>query len=176
MNQPTHPYFAFGANMATRVLVKRRGIVPTRSEAALLRGYVLRFTQRGLPLVEPAFGDIVEEASGEVHGVLHHLTSAGIARLDRLEASYRRIEVEVETARGLVAATAYKARWPRPEGIPSRRYLGLLIEGAREHGLPAHSIAALERRPSAYLPGVAEFVEGAGKVADVVLDALRPKR
>ena len=44
-----------------------------------------------------------------------------------------------------VEGYAYVSDSPGVEGIPSARYLGLLIDGAREHGLPTEVTAGWER-------------------------------
>lgn len=160
--------------MARRVLVARRGLRPLESQAAVLDGYALRFVQRGLPFVEPAFASLVASAGERTHGVLHTLTVADMRRLDAIERSYDRIPVVVITSRGEIAATAYRARRPRAtEGIPSRRYLGLLIDGAREHGLPESFIAELEARRGHHLPVVSTLIEGILEGGERALRALR---
>lgn len=160
MNEAPVHYFAFGANMARRVLEGRRGLRPLESRAAVLEGYALRFVQRGLPGIEPAFASVVEAPGERIHGVLYTLSAPDMRRLDAIERSYDRIPVRVNTARGEVLATAYRAKRPRTtEGMPSRRYLGLLIEGAKEHGLPETFIADLEARGGLHLPIVSVLVE-----------------
>lgn len=146
--------------MARRVLVARRGLRPIESQAAVLEGYALRFVQRGLPGLEPAFASVVECPGERIHGVLYTLSASDMRRLDSIERSYDRIPVRVTTARGEVLATAYRSKRPRTtEGRPSRRYLGLLIEGAREHGLPESFIAELEARRGHHLPIISVLIE-----------------
>ena len=157
MSDDVH-YFAFGANMARRVLVDRRGIEPIASRAAVVREFALRFGLRGLPYLEPAFATLVASSGSTVHGVLHTLRRVDLERLDRIEASYDRVDVVAETSDGRFEATAYVARRLSRERIPSRRYLRLLIEGAREHGLPEDYVAELEARASHHLPLVSPMV------------------
>lgn len=69
-------------------------------------------------------------------------------RLDRSEGVpriYRRLDVEVTTedAERVVAFT-YQSPWKSAGRKPSARYLGLLVHGARETGLPAEWIRFLE--------------------------------
>lgn len=173
---PVH-YFAFGANMASKVLVRRRGIEPLASRAAMVEGYGLRFALRGLPLFEPAFASLVE-APGEVtHGVLHTLRRADLLRLDRIEGSYDRVDVSAHTHEGVVEATAYMARRISPERTPSRRYLGLLVEGAREHGLPDAWVEQLLARRSAHVRLISPAIEAVVDAAERALSRLRrPQR
>lgn len=163
MRHDTVRYFAFGANMARRVLVRRRRIHPLDSVPARLDDHALRFSLRGLPFVEPAFATIVPAPGESMFGVLHTLTKPDLARLDRIEASYDRVDVVVTTSDGPVPATAYRARRFVAERPPSRRYLHLLIEGAKEHGLPDAWIEALRAREGAHVrfvsPAIATLVD-----------------
>jgi len=152
-------YFAFGANMSTRVLA-RRGIEVAGSEVAELREHRLVFDQRGVWPVEPAFASFVPAPGHVVWGVLYELPVAQIERLDRYEtANYLPVEVAVVGARtGPTAARAYRTRRPVPERRPSARYLALICEGAREHGLPEEYVRELAARPSAYVPILSELM------------------
>lgn len=153
-------YFAFGANTCRHVLVGRRRIEPRTSEAAVLRDHALRFVRRGIPLLEPAFASVEREPGAEVHGVLHRLTPSAMEHLDRIEGrGYDRIAVQVETRDGArVEATAYRAREPVPGLKPSRRYVELLIRGAREHELPERWIEELARVETVHVPVVADAI------------------
>lgn len=172
MSEVVH-YFAFGANMARRVLVHRRGITPLASRAAVVHGYALRFGLRGIPGVEPAFATLVHAPGESVHGVLHTLYATDLARLDRIESSYDRVDVRAETSDGVFAATAYVARRLSDERTPSRRYLDLLIEGAREHGLPEPYLDALASRTGHHLPVVSGVIARALHVGERMLRRLR---
>lgn len=177
MNEARVRYFAFGANMARRVLVERRGIVPIESQAAVLEGHALRFVQRGLPGLEPAFASVVAAPGERTHGVLHTLTATDMRRLDAIERSYDRIPVVVRVSSGEVEATTYRSRRPRAtEGRPSRRYLGLLVEGASEHGLPEAFIDDLRAREGFHLPLVSPVVETMLEGAERALRSLRAFR
>jgi gamma-glutamylcyclotransferase len=145
-------YFAYGANMSRAVLA-RRGVTPSSSEAATLRGYRHRFSHEGLIPIEPAFANIEaapDDAAAITHGVLHRLTADDLAHLDRIEgAEYLHVDVAVQGARsGAVTARAYLNPHPVQGKVPSRRYLACLCAGAREHALPADYIAQLEAHPS----------------------------
>ena len=45
-------YFAFGSNMASRVLIGRRQVQPMESHPCVVEGYDLVFNMRGLPFFE----------------------------------------------------------------------------------------------------------------------------
>jgi hypothetical protein len=153
-------YFAYGANMSRAVLVGRRGLRPLSHERARLDGYRLVFDLPGLPVVEPAFASIEAHEGAAVHGVLYRLRASDLARVRTYESPrYRLIDVDVhgEDA-GLVRARAFQNRAPVAGIVPSRRYLRLLREAARDAGLPEEYVARLEAQPSVYLPLVSEVV------------------
>lgn len=152
-------YFAFGANMSSRVLATRR-VSPLSSQPATLHDYRLAFKEPGLPFFEPGFASI-EPARGDiVHGVLLELDRAAFARIDSTEApGYRLLDVPVVGRdSGRVQATAYTSRRPVSGLLPSRRYLELLCEGARENGLPSDYVRRLETAPCRHVPGAAPVI------------------
>lgn len=153
-------YFAFGANMSTQVITRRRGVYPLTSEAARLDGYRLTFSEPGIPLVEPGFANIEPDDDAVVYGVLHYITQGDLAALDQVEgADYSHVEVDVVGDRsGRVRAHAYRNLHPGKSHRPSRRYLELLRRGAREHGLPASYLAQLDTHPSVYIPVLSGLV------------------
>ncbi|MFQ5973987.1 MAG: gamma-glutamylcyclotransferase, partial [Alphaproteobacteria bacterium] len=79
--------------------------------------------------------------NAEVWGVLYRITRADLVRLDATEGvpgpRYRHLWVEAEDTSGvLVRAVTYIAEGKETDGDPSLRYITLLREGARAHGLP----------------------------------------
>lgn len=143
-------YFAFGANMASRVL-RRRAVTPLDAQSARLHDFTLDFRQRGIRPVEPCFASVRPSPGAVVHGVCYAFSPADMARLDDYErAGYDRREVQVVSgAAGSVVASLYVARDLVDGRRPSRRYLNLLIEGASEHGLPAEYVDGLRAMPVA---------------------------
>lgn len=157
---PAH-YFAFGANMNSAVLRRRRIEVLSR-EPARLRGYRLVFDLAGSPGVEPAFANVVRHPEHDVYGVLYQLTQEQADRVDSYEGlAYSVIEVEVEGERsGARWSRTYQTKRPAPGLRPSRRYLCLLCEGARENPLPPSYLQELGAHRSAYAPVLSEIVGG----------------
>lgn len=137
-------YFAYGANMAAAKL-QVRGIYPRHSQRAVVADWALRFNHPGAPPLEPVFASI-EPAPGQVvHGVAHVISAQEAAALDQFEGGYRRIPVPMRLDDGsTLPGYAYQTLSPGPEGVPSARYLYLLLDGAYAHDLPAAWIAALE--------------------------------
>jgi hypothetical protein len=142
-------YFGYGSNLNRTIFVDRRRMRPMDVRPGRLDGYGLRFN---LPVGrgERAVANVEPELGGYIWGVAYRLRPEECDRLDRTEGVpagfYRRIEVEIVTE-GDERLTAFTYRSTRiTEGRkPSARYLGLILDGAREHGLPADWIAWLER-------------------------------
>ncbi len=141
-------YFAYGSNMSPATFIGRRGMRPLATRWGWLADYRLCFDlpigpgERGCANVAPAPGT-------RVAGILYRITRNDAERLDRTEGApqgiYRRIAVEVTVDEAeRVAAFTYQASRRRPSRKPSARYLGLLLDGARAHGLPAEYVAWLE--------------------------------
>lgn len=163
-------YFAYGANMATRVLT-RRGISAIESHAACLAGHRLVFEEPGIPFLEPAFASLREAEDEVTHGVLHRLSDRDLAALDRIEGiGYDRVAHVVDVpGLGPIEASFYESRETATGKRPSRRYVGLLVEGAREHGLPATWVERLEAEPTFYVPGWSDLSPAFMRVAERVI-------
>lgn len=132
-------YFAFGANMASRVLTGRRRITPLETHRGVCKDHRLAFTVAGVGL-EPAFASCDAARGERVHGVCYMLTLSDWVRLcasEGVPAAYRVVPVEVQCYDGdMQEAYTLQAARPLPFSLPpSRRYLSLLQEGAREAGL-----------------------------------------
>jgi len=142
-------YFAYGSNMHTGTFVERRGIRPLEARVGRVLGYRLRFNLEGRPRGKAAPANICPEADHEVWGVLYKITRRALLRLDSTEGvpgrGYRPTWLDAEDIDGKpLAAIAYIAIGKETDGAPSRRYISLLREGARIHGLPEHWLQFLD--------------------------------
>ena len=142
-------YFAFGANMHDSSFRERRGMQPREWRAGRLRGYRLRFNLEGRPIGRAAPANLFPDPAAEIWGVLYAITRAGLVRLDMTEGvpgrRYRHLWVEAEDNEGRpLRAVSYIADGKEIDGNPSLRYLTLLREGARVHGLPEHYLRFLD--------------------------------
>ena len=141
-------YFAYGSNMNEWLFRKRRHMVWLDARVARLDGYRLAFSRAGgrYPGVS-APANIVEAPGESVYGVLYLLPPRKFARLDNSEGKqYAYVWADVEDAEGQrIPAVTYKVADAVPEGQPSRQYLDLLREAARQRGLPADYRAFLDR-------------------------------
>jgi gamma-glutamylcyclotransferase (GGCT)/AIG2-like uncharacterized protein YtfP len=138
-------YFAYGSNLDMRQF-RRRCPGSEVVGRARLPDYRLAFTRYSTKR-KGGVADIVPNPGAEVWGALYHVDEPGMLALDEFEnapRSYRRETVRVFDDEGVEReAVAYIAH---ATGVfaPSRMYLGLIVNGAREHGLPDDYVAALE--------------------------------
>ncbi len=146
-------YFAYGSNMCRAIFCERRGMQPLATRVAWLADHRLRFNipvgpgERGVANVEP-------EDGARVCGVAYLLTPDSCERLDRSEGVhvelYWRQPVELALADGeRVAAFTYRSARTVAGRLPSPRYMGLLLDGAREQGLPEEYVRYLRGFPLA---------------------------
>jgi cation transport regulator ChaC len=140
-------YFAYGANMHDSAFRKMRGMNPSEWRPGLIRGYRLRFN---LIAGKTAYANICPDQSAEVWGVLYQITRRDLVRLEATEGvpwgGYRPHWVNMEDTSGaVVEAATLMARGHDVDRMPSHRYITLLREGARAHGLPDHYIQFLEQ-------------------------------
>lgn len=155
MTEEPRYYFAYGANMNTRVLV-RRGLAWVGGEPGVLRDYECLFAVPGLPWIEPGFLTVRQAPGDLVHGVLYEMSADDLQALDGYESEQVRFVVSIETGSGTYEATTYRSKRFVPGLKPSRRYKRLVVQGARDHGLPEDWIARFEEQPHHYVPGVSE--------------------
>ena len=140
-------YFAYGSNMCRAIFLDRRQMRPLHTRWGWLPDYEMCFNipvgpgERGVANVEPRSGM-------RTCGVLYGLTPADFDRLDRTEGVhvglYRRIPVEVVAGEECVAAFTYHSSLTQAGRKPSPRYMGLLLDGARQHALPLEYICYLQ--------------------------------
>lgn len=147
-------YFAFGANMHDSAFRERRRMRPLDWRPGRIRDYRLRFNLEGRPKGKAAPANIEPCHGDEVWGVLYKITRRDLIWLDSTEGvpgpRYRQIWLAGEDADGRpVETVTYIAQGKETDGNPSLRYITLLREGARAHGLPAHWQDKLDRiRPA----------------------------
>src|SRR5262249_25466321 len=102
----------------------------------------------GRPKGKAAPANLYPDLRSEVWGVAYRITRRDLMRLDSTEGvpgrGYRHTTVEVESRGGLLNAVTYIAAGKQYDGKPSLRYLTLLQDGARAHGLPADYVRFLE--------------------------------
>ena len=143
-------YFAYGANMHDDAFLERRRMNPKEWRVGRIENYRLRFNLEGRPKGRAAPANIGPEPGGEVRGVLYRITRRELVRLNASEGvpggRYRPTQLDVEDDLGAkFVAISYVAEGRKEDGKPSLRYITLLREGARAHGLPRDYRDFLER-------------------------------
>lgn len=134
-------YFAYGSNLWSARLQGR--VASARAHGpARLAGYALRLDKRGADGTGKA--NLHAAPGATVWGVVYALDADDWPRLDACEPDYARVRVTVELADESVAVQTYRSDRLLSDPRAQRRYRQLMIDGAREHGLPAEWIAALE--------------------------------
>ena len=146
-------YFGYGSNMDLTAL-KAKGVVPVRSMPASLSGWQLRFSVEHFFRHEGGVGNIAQtrEFSDKVLGIVHWCDDHDLAALDKLEArgvGYDRVTVRVETSEGVEDAYTYVGlpAYVNDAILPLRRYLNILVRGAKNAGLASDYIASLQAHP-----------------------------
>lgn len=153
-------YFGFGSNMSILSL-RAKGVEPLASQRAVLPGWRLRFNVQHFFQHEGGVGNIEHTGhpGDRVLGVLHECPDEALEQLDAAEAyghGYDRIEVKVESpdhhragSRRTIPALTYigMPQFIDNQRRPSRRYLNILLAGAREAKLDEDYIQALAHHP-----------------------------
>ena len=148
-------YFAYGSNMQSATLRGRRGVTARRAVAVRAPGWRVVFDKPPLISIGEAFANLVPEASAVALGVAFEVSEGDHAHIEFSEGvligNYRRVELAVEpvTPCPEPPAVAVSLSSDRRDATlrPSDRYMGLVVAGALEHGLPAEYVARLRAVP-----------------------------
>ncbi|MDH5394289.1 MAG: gamma-glutamylcyclotransferase [Gammaproteobacteria bacterium] len=161
-------YFGFGSNLNITSLLAK-GVTPLASRCASLNGWQLRFNVQHFFRHEGGVANI--ERSGvsaeQVLGVLYDCPDDALASLDAMEAcgyGYERITVEVEAEGECFSAFTYvgMAKFIDNDCRPSRRYLNIVVDGARQAGLASDYVNRLAAVPVHQAGDYPPFIPPAG--------------
>ena len=151
-------YFSYGANMNVKYIEERKKVKVIESAPAILKDFRMAFSFKGFPHVEPGFAGLWDSPGSNVHGIAICLDKQSADILDTSEGAnntfgYVKQKVTFNTYAGkAIEGFIYIDKSPdRKEYLPSRRYLNILISGAKEAGLDSKYIAKLESQPF-YVP------------------------
>jgi len=134
-------YFAYGSNMSSRRLSARVSSAKVIGPARL-DGYIWCCNKLGQDGTAKA--NLMLQDDFAVHGVLFSVKTKQCRQLDRIEAGYRRIGVEVEHQGMVKKAFAYQSDLITRHA-PTLEYVSFIIDGLIEHQLPTEYVAELRR-------------------------------
>lgn len=142
-------YAAYGSNLDPRQMLLRAPHSPHRG-TGWLRGWRLTFGGEEIGW-EGAVATLAEDSLHSVFVSIYDLTSADENALDEWEGVttdlYRKIRVRVETLDGSALCYVYVLN-SFEGGLPSSRYLEIMIAAAREAGAPEDYLTDLMNRPT----------------------------
>lgn len=134
-------YFAYASNM-NQAQMQRWCPASRFVKAVLLGGY--RFVYDGFSVTwDGAVGNIVKSETEKVWGALYEITERDRLTLDAFEGyprSYEHVEIEVRDRDGNVSQAMTYLRTGRALGKPHPDYERIVIDGAKECGVPEEYI------------------------------------
>lgn len=137
-------YFAYGSNMCLQALQKRNGVTPKEPGVpAKLDGYRLLFNKESSDCSGKAN---IEACPGkEVWGVLYRISDEQLKILEDKEKGYMNKIISIQRSDGTTeSAWTFTKESPGNNSLfPYLWYKRFLVDGAREHELPAEYIARL---------------------------------
>ena len=140
-------YAAYGSNLDPRQMLLRAPHSPHRG-TGWLRGWRLTFGGEEIGW-EGAVATLAEDAEHSVFVSIYDLTATDETALDQWEGVttdlYRKIRVRVETLDGSPLCYIYVLN-SFEGGMPSARYLEIMVNAAREAGAPEDYIKDLSNR------------------------------
>lgn len=165
-----HLYFGYGSNMSLEGMVTKK-LQPVRFIRAKLHHWKLIFDMHVLnSRCDPSFANVVPQPQGQVHGVAIVLSTNDLQAMDRIEISYKRLNLPIELYEadggGSCIAQVYVftqeiaeerniAYFVQQKEInPSQRYLNMMLNGARQKQLNEAYIKSLSNHPVTKLPSL----------------------
>lgn len=147
-------YFAYGSNLNSAQM-RQRCSNHRVVGVARLPGYRIGFYGHSAKW-DGAVETIVRHAQSEVWGVLYQLDAADWEQLDNYQdaradglGTYFHYPVEVlDLQQAVKVAITYRKDMLGKTERPSTEYLNMIIQGAREHGLPENYVEELSRIPT----------------------------
>lgn len=139
-------YFAYGSNLAS-ARMRERVDSARRLCSALAPDFRVSFGKAGRDGSGKA--TLVPAGGSLVWGVVYVIDPAAWPILDGFEGGYTRTAITLTSDRAEpLAANTYIAPESAPDPTAYAWYKQLILEGAREHGLPADYVAVLAALPA----------------------------
>jgi len=132
---------------------QKKNIQVFQHKPGILKGWKLVFTE-AMRFLEPGFASVIRgNENEEVHGVLALISKETAESLDQQERTYVIEKLPIEAYDGeVIISEVYTKVAPVNFGIPSRRYLALLIKGAEENKLKEDYLQFLKKNHPVYFP------------------------
>lgn len=145
-------YFAYGSNLNSKTHKWRQITSDQKSFPAILYDYKLVFDHTGFAFVEGAFANVKASPSDCIHGLAIPMTKAQFMSNIKLKESplYDIEEVQIQSYNDKKTYNAVTLITKETDGnyhYPSRRYLDLVVEGAKEIQLQSDYVDYLEKFP-----------------------------
>lgn len=144
--------FAHGSNMNSKILKGRRNLNPKEQVNGFVKDYKLAFSLQAGPYFEPGMGSLDPAPGEEAHGLLMKFTKSEMDILYSTEGGknggYALVEVDVEAYDGRkIKALAFQSKYidTTCDIQPSKRYLNIIKEGAKEIGLKKEYLEKLDK-------------------------------
>ena len=128
-------YFAYGSNMDERQM-KERCPDSKLIRKAVLKNYRLAFTIYSQKR-KCGCADIIKSKGDKVYGLLYTVTESDLNTLDRFEGHpihYKRFQIKLDN--DILAETYEVVNKEVLHQVPSKEYLKLLTESAKNHRFP----------------------------------------
>jgi gamma-glutamylcyclotransferase (GGCT)/AIG2-like uncharacterized protein YtfP len=171
-------YFGYGSNI-NLISLRAKGVEPISSEHAILQGWDLKFNVKHWFDHEGGVGNIVpsNDENSCVEGIVHLCDDEHLEYLDLMESyglGYDRIDVELKTKNGLIKAITYIGlpAFIDNDRLPTKRYLNIILNGAKSAGLNEEYIKKLVNHPTVKLPYYTKFEHPNIKTASFNKDSL----
>jgi gamma-glutamylcyclotransferase (GGCT)/AIG2-like uncharacterized protein YtfP len=143
-------YFAYGSNLRSSRMSER---VPSARMHCVARADGMRLSLGKHGRDGSGKATLVAAATARVWGVVYAIDPGDWKRLDRFELGYARVSLLLTSEHEQpIAAISYIAPETAPDPTAFEWYKRLIIEGAREHGLPPNYMSELERLPARSAP------------------------
>lgn len=140
-------YFAYGSNMLTsRLQMPKRVPSAEPIEVGFVKGHVLMFDKVSIDGSGKCDCEETDDGNACVYGVLYNIPLSekpGLDKAEGLGSGYAEKHVQVFPVSGAepVEAITYYATKKDPALRPTASYKGFVLEGAKEHELPAEYIS-----------------------------------
>ncbi|CAI5442274.1 unnamed protein product [Caenorhabditis angaria] len=148
-------YFAYGSNLlAERIHHRQKGAEYFCN--GKLENFALRFVHNSSRW-QGALATVIETPGNDVWGCVWKIPKEYSESLDKQESGYHRLNVTLQTPEGPITCRTYQfSNLQANFTLPSPHYKLVIVEGGKEHNLPAEYIKNLEEIPDNKFQGKVE--------------------